>query len=178
MRDLIKLLEEKQEKLVLEKLPYNRNALSPVMSKETVDYHYGKLAKGYVDRFNNHEGDDDFNEAGAYLHNLFFPQLQAPNNNRPSGKIAELIDKKFTNFDNFKSEFSDIAMKIQGSGWIYLSKNGSIKTIANHAIRNDIILLVDWWEHSWVLDYQADKAGYLKNIWKIINWDVCNERLA
>ena len=69
------------------------------------------------------------------------------------------------------------AMKIQGSGWVYLSTSGDIKTIANHAVRTDICCLVDWWEHAWALDYQADKEAYLNNMWKIINWDVCNERL-
>jgi superoxide dismutase len=52
-----------------------------------------------------------------------------------------------------------------------------IKTIANHAVRTDICVLVDWWEHVWALDYQSDKEAYLNNIWKIIDWDVCNERL-
>ncbi len=68
-------------------------------------------------------------------------------------------------------------MKIQGSGWVYLSTGGTIKTIANHQVRTDICVLVDWWEHVWALDYQADKERYLDNIWKIIDWDVCNERL-
>lgn len=178
MRDFIDLFEAKQEKLELLKLPYGRNELSPVMSKETLDFHYGKLAKGYVDRFNNHEGDSDFNEAGAFLHNLFFPQLQPPvRNNVPTGKVADLIIKKFNLFEAFQNEFTSAAMSIQGSGWVYLSTNGTIKIIKNHAIKNDILMLVDWWEHSWVLDYQADKSKYLKNIWKIINWDVCNDRL-
>ena len=68
-------------------------------------------------------------------------------------------------------------MKIQGSGWIYLAKNGQIKTIKNHAIRSDIILLIDWWEHSWALDYQADKKKYLTNTWKIVDWEKINRRL-
>ena len=68
-------------------------------------------------------------------------------------------------------------MKIQGSGWVYLSTGGDIKTIANHAVRTDICMIIDWWEHAWALDYQSDKEGYLNNMWKIINWDVCNERL-
>ena len=68
-------------------------------------------------------------------------------------------------------------MTIQGSGWVYLARNGKIKTITNHAIRQDIILLIDWWEHAWALDYQANKRKYLKNIWRIINWSVINDRL-
>ena len=80
-------------------------------------------------------------------------------------------------FEELKQEFIKVAMSIQGSGWVYLARNGSIKTITNHAIRQDIVLLIDWWEHSWALDYQADKSKYLKNIWRIINWSVINDRL-
>jgi Fe-Mn family superoxide dismutase len=68
-------------------------------------------------------------------------------------------------------------MAIQGSGWLYLSTQGEIKTIPNHQVRTDIALLVDWWEHAWALDYQSDKQRYLDNIWRIINWDVINDRL-
>jgi len=69
-------------------------------------------------------------------------------------------------------------MSIQGSGWVYLSYSGKLKTIKNHQIKNDILLLIDWWEHAWALDYQADKVKYLKNIWRIINWSVINNRLS
>ena len=58
-----------------------------------------------------------------------------------------------------------------------MSNHGAIKTIKNHAIRQDIALLVDWWEHAWALDYQADKAKYLNNIWRIIDWSVVNQRV-
>ena len=68
-------------------------------------------------------------------------------------------------------------MGIQGSGWVYLSRSGDVKTIKNHAIRQDIVLLIDWWEHAWALDYQADKSKYLKNIWRAIDWSVINDRL-
>jgi hypothetical protein len=68
-------------------------------------------------------------------------------------------------------------MKIQGSGWVYLARNGDIKTIVNHQIKQDIVLLVDWWEHSWALDYQADKKAYLRNIWKIVDWDKISEKV-
>lgn len=165
--------------LKLEKLPYTRNGLEPVMSKDTLDYHYGKLARGYVDKFNAGEGDADFNAAGAFLHNMFFPQLCEPiANNKPHGQTAKLINNHYDSFENFQDEVKDVAMKIQGSGWVYLSRTGSIKTIKNHAIKNDIIMLIDWWEHAWALDYQANKAKYLDNMWKIINWDVVESRLA
>jgi Fe-Mn family superoxide dismutase len=91
--------------------------------------------------------------------------------------VLELIESKFKTYEDFKEAFKDVAMKIQGSGWAYLSTGGDIKTIANHAVRTDICVLVDWWEHVWATDYQWDKERYLDNIWKIIDWDVCNQRL-
>jgi Fe-Mn family superoxide dismutase len=175
LRHYIRLVESKDQKLVQEKLPFDRKALEPVMSKATLDYHYGKLAGGYVERFNKGEGDSDFNYGGATLHNLFFPQLQPPKaGNRPHGSSLELIERKYTSFEKFKQEVTQVAMAIQGSGWVYLAKDGKIKTIVNHEIRNDIVLLIDWWEHSWALDYQADKKRYLSNIWKIIDWRYIN----
>ena len=69
-------------------------------------------------------------------------------------------------------------MGIQGSGWVYLATDGKIKTIANHEIKMDIVLLIDWWEHAWALDHQADKKGYLANQWKIINWNLISSRIG
>ncbi len=180
IREHINLVEAstKPAKLETTPLPYGPGDLHPVMSKETIDYHYETLAKGYAKRYNAGEGNADFNRAGSYLHNKFFPQLRPVKGaNRPRGAVLELIENNFKTFEDFKTEFKERAMKIQGSGWIYLSTSGEIKTIANHAVRTDICVLVDWWEHAWALDYQADKEKYLDNIWKIIDWDVCNERL-
>ena len=179
MRELITLVESKnKDTLELNQLPYDRNELDPVMSKATIDYHYATLAKGYVTRYNAGEGDSDFNEAGAYLHNIFFPQLQPPKGaNNPSGSAKALIEKKYGSYKQFQTELTSAAMSIQGSGWVYMSRSGDIKTIKNHQVRKDIALLIDWWEHAFALDYQADKAKYLKNIWRIINWDVVNQRL-
>ena len=179
MRDYINLVEAKNsQELVLEKLPYKETQLAPVMSKATLDYHYGKLARSYVERYNKGEGDKTFNEAGAFLHNVFFPQLYPPrNNNIPRGASLELINRKFGSFAEFKERFAEEAMKIQGSGWIYLSRSGEIKRIPNHQKRADIALLVDWWEHAWAKDYGADKKRYLANIWRIINWDRVNIRI-
>jgi Fe-Mn family superoxide dismutase len=170
-------LTEEKAKLALMDLPYKKGDLEPVMSRETINYHYGKLAKGYVERYNKGEGDPKFNKAGAFLHNIFFPQLRPPvQSNKPSGELADMINSKFGSFDDFKNKVEEIAMKIQGSGWVYVTNTGEIKTIVNHEVRDDIMLLIDWWEHAWALDYQADKKKYLKNIWRIINWDVVNKR--
>jgi Fe-Mn family superoxide dismutase len=168
----INILEGKRETLELKKLSYSRDELDPAISKQTMDYHYGKLAQSYVDRFNKGEGDAKFNRAGAFLHNILFAQYQAPKNkNEPAGPISDFIIKHYKSFDKFKEEFNKVAMGIQGSGWVYLAKDGSIKTIVNHEIKNDIVLLVDWWEHAFSLDYQSDKKKYLENQWKIINWN-------
>lgn len=179
MRDIIELLESKSKHPEVEilELTYDNSDLNPVFSKKTMDYHYGKLAHGYADRYNKNEGDKEFNYAGAFLHNLFFPQFRKiRNNNKPNGPILTLINRKFGSWDNFKDQFEIEAMKIQGSGWVYLATDGSIKTIVNHEVRDDILILVDWWEHAWALDYQSDKLSYLKNVWKIMNWTVINVR--
>jgi Fe-Mn family superoxide dismutase len=175
----LKIVESKsKEKLHLESLPYKRNQLAPVMSQATIDYHYGELAKGYVDRYNKGEGDPVFNEAGAFLHNIFFPQLMPPKlGNKPKGASLSLIERKFGTFDKFKDEMKAEAMKIQGSGWIYMSRSGEIKTIKNHQIKRDIALLIDWWEHAWAKDYASNKARYYDNIWRCINWDRVNIRI-
>ena len=179
IRNLINLVEAKaKHELVLEKLPYSRSGLAPVMSQATIDYHYGELAKGYVDRYNKGEGDAAFNEAGAFLHNIYFPQLMPPkSNNQPKGASLALINRKYGSFKDFKEAMKTEAMKIQGSGWIYMSRTGEIKTIKNHQIKNDIALLIDWWEHSYNLQYGSNKSKYFDSIWKIINWDKVNIRI-
>lgn len=178
IRSLIDLVESKSKELKLVKLPYGRNSLSPVMSKNTIDYHYGDLYKGYVDRFNKGEGDARFNEAGAFLHEIFFTQLMTPRNgNKPTGRSLALIDRKYGSFSDFKEEMKEKAMKIQGSGWIYMSKSGDIKTIKNHEIKRDIALLIDWWEHAFNKDYGANKSKYFDNFWRIVNWNTVNTRL-
>jgi Fe-Mn family superoxide dismutase len=178
LRQLIVEAETTKEKLILEKLPYDRNDLTPILSKDNLDIHYGILAKTYVDRFNNNEGDDRFNKAGALLHNIFFAQFQKPlGSNKPSGASLELINRHYKDFNSFKDEVLKSAMAIQGSGWVYLAHNGKIKTIKNHEIFQDILLLIDWWEHSWFLDYGHDKKKYLTSLWRIIDWAVINDRI-
>ena len=178
IRQLIDLVESKGKQLELLKLPHTRGALAPVMSKDTVDYHYGKLAKGYVDRYNDREGDRSFNEAGAYLHNIFFNQFRNPRiGNPPFGAIETLIEKKHKNFKDFKDKFKEQALKVQGSGWVYLSKTGEIKTIRNHQIKYDIVLLVDMWEHAYNKDYGTDKKRYLDRLWQIFDWNRVNSRV-
>lgn len=179
MRDLITLLEQKStsDNIEIVDLSYSENALAPVLSGAHMRYHYGKLAHGYAEKFNDNIGDRAFNYAGAWLHNLYFTQFRAPRtNNKPNGPIGNLIKSKFKDWDNFKEKFTEAALKLQGSGWVYLARDGSLKTIPNHQVRNDILILVDMWEHAYNLDYSSNKTKYLENIWRIMDWNVLNTR--
>jgi Fe-Mn family superoxide dismutase len=177
IRTTLNLIEaaSKQE-LARVKLPYSKTALSPVMSSATIDNHYGKLYKAYVDNYNKGEGDPTFNEAGAYLHGIYFSQFTRPSTTKPHGAILNIIERHFDNFVDFKAAFKEAALKFHGSGWAYLSKSGQIKTITNHAKRTDIALLVDLWEHAYMGDHHS-KEKYLDAIWRIMDWNAINHRL-
>ena len=179
MLDFIKLLEgnTKPSDIEINSLKFTRKDVDPVMSDDTLNLHYNKLAKGYAKRYNDNEGDEDFNYAGVFLHNIWFEQFRAVRIiNKPNGPIASFITKHFGSYGEFQEQFEAEALKIQGSGWIYLANDGSIKTIENHEVRDDILLLVDWWEHAWILDYGSDKKEYLKQLWKIIDWNRISTR--
>lgn len=179
MYDIVKRIEESKNtnKIEIDKLSYSNSDLSPVLSKATMDYHFTDLAHGYAKRYNSGEGDKDFNYAGVFLHNIYFQQFQKPHDSGvPNGPVLNLIKRKYNGWREFKEVFKEKAMQIQGSGWIYLTYNGNIETIENHEVRDNILVLVDWWEHAWALDYQADKKQYLENIWKIMNWSHINTR--
>lgn len=179
MRDIITLLEEKSKPQDIEiiALNFEPKEVAPVLSKDAIDLHYGKLAHGYAERFNKKEGDPEFNYAGAFLHNLLFTQYrEVRNNNKPNGPMLGFVNKHFGDYSNMCDQFETEAMKLQGSNWLYLSYSGKIETIPNHQVRDDILLLIDWWEHAWILDYGSDKKKYLSEQWKIINWNVINTR--
>jgi Fe-Mn family superoxide dismutase len=162
------------------KLDFEKNELNPVMSEDTIKYHYDGLASKYFERYNEGEGDANFNYGGAMLHNIWFANLTPPRAaNKPSGASESLINDVYGDFEKFKEAFEKEAMAIQGSGWVYLDTAGKLHTIPNHEYKSSmkIALLIDWWEHAWALDYQQDKAKYLKNIWRIVNWDIVNIRL-
>ena len=180
MYNFIKNIVEGREikKLKQITLPYPKDGLGRSLSKASIDYHFGKLYKAYVDRFNAGEGDADFNEAGAFLHSIYYNQFRSPKgNNIPIGPILDFIVQNFKSWDKFKEEFEKIAMSVQGSGWVYLAQDGKIKTIVNHEIKKDILILVDWWEHAFQFDFGSDKEKYLSKQWLIMDWDKINEKL-
>jgi superoxide dismutase, Fe-Mn family len=178
IRHYINLLEQEQP-LSLEPLQYSTDQFEPVLSQQSITFHYNKLARAYVDRFNQGQGDADFNRAGAYLHNLLFAQWAPPKaNNQPHGPSAQIIDSVWGSWNKFQQEFLRVAMSIQGSGWIYMDHRGLLHTVANHQIKPNIALLVDWWEHAFYTDYGPARDRYLENQWRIIDWAVINDRIT
>lgn len=178
----IKYLNEDVDsrEITQEKLKFEKSDLDPVMSEQTIKYHYDGLAAKYFERYNAGEGDPKFNYGGAVLHNLFFGNLIAPQAaNKPVGASKTLIDEKYGSFEKFKEAFEKEFMAAQGSNWIYMDTAGALHTIHNHEYKKNmkIALLVDAWEHAWALDYQQDKAKYINNIWRIIDWTIVNDRL-
>ena len=191
-------------KYELIKLPYEANALEPVISKETLGFHHGKHLNAYVNNLNGLiEGTKYeempleeivktadggvFNNAGQILnHNLYFTQFRAPKaENKPTGVIAQWIDQQFGSFDAFKEEFTKKGATLFGSGWVWLSvdKDGKLQitqeTNAGNPVQRGFkpLLTFDVWEHAYYIDYQNRRPDHLNALWQIIDWDVVNERL-
>jgi Fe-Mn family superoxide dismutase len=172
--------EAKEEQLELEKLPYNLDALQPVLSKQNVDYHYDVLSRGYVTRYNNKEGDADFNYGGAKLHNLWWQQFKpAKESSTIDGPIKQTVFANYGDLKGLADKLVEAAMTIQGSGWVYLTKTGTIKTTPNQSFRSDVFMPIDMWEHSFT-DYipaKDAKAKYVTAVLKLIDWNKLNRRL-
>ncbi|WP_321332065.1 superoxide dismutase [uncultured Bacteroides sp.] len=187
------------------KLPYATDALEPVISQKTLEYHYGKHLQAYVNNLNSlvpgtaFEGKTVeeivatapdgaiFNNAGQVLnHTLYFTQFAGkPSQSEPSGKLAEAIVKDFGSFDNFKKEFTAAAVGLFGSGWAWLSvdKSGKLhitkETNGSNPVRAGLkpLLGFDVWEHAYYLDYQNRRADHISALWSIIDWSVVDSRL-
>ena len=186
-------------------LPYANNALEPVISEQTIDFHYGKHLQNYVNTLNTliqgteFEGKsvEDivkaapdgpiFNNAGQTLnHIIYFLQFKSPvKGNEPTGKIAEALVRDFGSVENFKKEFTQAAATLFGSGWAWLSqdKNGKLVITkdanAGNPLRhgNNPLLGIDVWEHAYYLDYQNRRVDHLAALWDIIDWKVVESLL-
>lgn len=187
------------------KLPYARNALDPVISEATLDYHYGKHLQTYVNNLNAQvpgSGYESmsveeivatapdgplFNNAGQVMnHTLYFLQFTpTPTTDRPKGKLAEAIERDFGNFENFQTEMTDAGTSLFGSGWVWLaqSKDGRLTIVkeanGSNPIRHGLkpLLGFDIWEHAYYLDYRNRRTDHLANLWKIIDWEVVENRM-
>ncbi len=187
------------------KLPYANDGLEPVISKQTIEFHYGKHLQTYVTNLNNlvpgteFEGKSVeeivatapdgpiFNNAGQVLnHTYYFLQFTGkPQKSEPCGKLAEAINKEWGSFENFKKEFTAAAVGLFGSGWAWLSvdKDGKLhitkEANGSNPLRHGLkpILTFDVWEHSYYLDFQNRRADHIAALWNIINWEVVGKRI-
>lgn len=187
----------------LPKLPFEKKDLEPVMSEQTIDFHYGKHHAAYVNNLNllikgttfeNQdlksiiilgEGAIFNNAAQAWNHTFFFEALTEPGTGgEPSEKLSEAIVKQWGSIDAFKKEFTAAGASIFGSGWVWLSVDKDHKLVitkesnANNPLPAGYkpLLTFDVWEHAYYLDYQNRRPDYLNELWKIVNWKVVSQR--
>ena len=183
-------------------LPYANDALEPVISARTVEFHYGKHEQAYIDNLNRLIKDSEYEDAEledvianakgalfnnasqAWNHIFYFFSFSPDGGGEPEGELREAIDKQFGSFDNFKKEFVDAGVKLFGSGWVWLSRDTDGKlfiTQESHA-GNPMtqgltpILTFDVWEHAYYLDYQNRRKDALEKLWDIIDWPIVEGR--
>ena len=192
-------------KFELMALPYAIDALEPVISKQTLEFHHGKHLAGYVNNLNGLLPGSGFeemtleeivckatggilNNAGQILnHELYFGQFCAPKaDNAPKGKLAEAIVRDFGSFEAFKEAFQKGGATLFGSGWVWLSADQEGKLVitqetnAANTVQKGLkpLLTFDVWEHAYYLDYQNRRPDHLAALWQIVDWDVISARLA
>ncbi len=189
-------------------LPYAENALEPVISARTIGFHYGKHHQGYVNNLNklvtgtpladqpleavvkataNPDQTVIFNNAAqVWNHTFYWNSLKPKGGGKPTGALAEMIDKSFGGFEQFKAEFAKAATSQFGSGWAWLVKDGDkLAVVKTGNADNPLVhgqkplLTVDVWEHAYYLDYQNRRADYVTAVLDdLINWDFAAQNLA
>lgn len=188
----------------LPKLPYEMDALQPYISKETLEYHYGKHHQAYVTNLNKLIVGTEFenksleeiiktssggifnNAAQVWNHTFYWHCLTPKSPKKPSGELAAAIDKTFGSFDAFKEKFSNAAIATFGSGWAWLAKNqdGSLEIISTSNADTPMtknkkaLLTCDVWEHAYYIDYRNARPKYVENFWDLVNWDFVAEQFA
>jgi len=178
-------------------LPYERDALEPHISKETLDYHYGKHHNTYVVKLNGLvegtelEGKDleeiiktsqggIFNNAAQIWNHTFYWHCLSPNGGgEPTGELADAINKAFGSFDAFQKQFTESAVNNFGSGWTWLVKNtdGTVEIVNTSNAATPLttdqtaLMTCDVWEHAYYIDYRNVRPDYLAAFWKLVNWE-------
>ncbi len=183
----------------LMELPFEKNALLPIINEETLEYHYGKHHKAYVDKLNSLIPWTEFewksleeiiktapigaifnNAAQIRNHNFYRNCLRAPKvDNAPIGNLAQEIEKAFWSFDEFVKKISDSAVNNFWSGWTWLVKNQdwSLEIINTSNAGNPMtlwkkpLLTIDIWEHAYYIQHRNARANYIQEIFSLINWD-------
>ncbi len=188
----------------LPKLPYALDALQPTISKETLEYHYGKHHQAYVNNLNNLIKDTEFanasledtilkssggifnNAAQVWNHTFYWNCLTPTSQREPSGKLADAIIKTFGSFDEFKKRFTQTSVTTFGSGWGWLVKNaqGGLEIISTSNAgtpmtqKQKALLTCDVWEHAYYIDYRNARPTYVEKFWDIVNWEFVGENFA
>lgn len=189
-------------KHLLPELPYALDALAPAMSADTLNYHYGKHLQTYLDNVNRMIEGTPFadmklkdmitkaqgalynNAAQAFNHIIFFKQL-TPTPTTISPLLTQALVARFGSVDAFKSEFSNAAAALFGSGWVWLAldANNVLQIVpepnAGSPITRNMrpLMCIDVWEHAYYLDYQNRRGDYIKNFWNLVNWDYIEKRM-
>lgn len=189
-------------KHLLPELPYAQDALAPAMSADTLNYHYGKHLQTYLDNVNRMIEGTPFadmklkdmitkaqgalynNAAQAFNHIIFFKQL-TPTPTTISPLLTQALVARFGSVDAFKSEFSNAAATLFGSGWVWLTldANNVLQIVPEPNAGNPItrnmrpLMCIDVWEHAYYLDYQNRRGDYIKNFWNLVNWDYIEKRM-
>ncbi|MDD3793202.1 MAG: Fe-Mn family superoxide dismutase [Candidatus Gracilibacteria bacterium] len=184
----------------LPKLPYEKNALEPYISAETLEYHYGKHHQAYVTNLNNlivgtefenmsleeiikKSSAGIFNNAAQVWNHTFYWNCLSPNaGGVANGEVGKMIDRDFGSFENFKEKFSASAIGNFGSGWTWLVLNSENKleiyntSNAATTLTTDkkALLVVDVWEHAYYIDTRNARPKYVENFWNLVNWDFVN----
>lgn len=185
-------------------LPYAMDALQPHISRETLEYHYGKHHQAYVNKLNelipgteyeNLKLEDIvrksqgpiFNQAAQiWNHTFYWHSLSPQGGGKPHGKVAQAIDAKFGSFDAFKDKMSAAAVAVFGSGWAWLVKHpdGSVgiesTSNANTPLTTDNkpLLTCDVWEHAYYIDYRNKRPDYVAAYWNLVNWEFAEKNLS
>lgn len=183
-------------------LPYANDALTPAISEETVNYHYGKHEKAYIEKLNELIKGSEFedmdleevirhaqgplynNASQAWNHIFYFFTFSPDGNHEPEGHLKKAIEEQFGSVDNFKKEFEAAGASIFGSGWVWLSKDqdGKLFITKSSNAENPLtqgltpLLTFDVWEHAYYIDYRNRRADALKELWKIVDWDIVASR--
>ncbi len=183
-------------------LPYDNDALEPAISARTIEFHYGKHEKAYIDNLNRlikgseyedmelediiaHAKGPLFNNASQAWNHIFYFFTFSPDGKRePEGKLRKAIDDEFGSFEKFKEAFVDAGVGLFGSGWVWLSRdeNGKLFITQGPNAENPLtsgltpLLTFDVWEHAYYLDYQNRRADALKCLWDIVDWGVVESR--
>jgi Fe-Mn family superoxide dismutase len=178
-------------------LPYDRTALEPHISGETLDYHHGKHHKAYVDNLNkliegsehakrsleeiirNSQGPVFNNSAQVWNHTFFWNCMSPNGGGEPTGKLAEGINAAFGSFAAFKEQFTDVAIKTFGSGWAWLVQrsDGSLALVSTSNANTPLtsedtpLLTCDVWEHAYYIDYRNARPKFVEAFWNVVNWN-------